>query len=61
MTDCPVHGSQQHGLTFGRQARMLIHKVPESNIPPSNVGLESAIATKPGFCPQGGAMTRATR
>lgn len=39
---------------------MLIRKVPEPNIPLSIVGLKSAIATKLGFCPQGGAMARAT-
>lgn len=61
MTDCPVRASLQRGLTFGRQARMLIRKVPEPNISPSIVGLETAIATKSGLCPQGGAMTRATQ
>lgn len=40
---------------------MLIRKVPEPNISPSIVGLETAIATKSGLCPQGGAMTRATQ
>lgn len=61
MTDCPAPGSLQRDLTFGRLARMLIHRVPEPSIPPSTVRLESAISNKSGFCPEGGAMTGATR